>query len=88
MKLAVPPVVVQLALATWLVPAYGIVGGAVALLVPLILGSVLTLIVFLRLSTMTFGLALVVRRQDLFLLRDVGARELARFRRAERPSTT
>lgn len=79
-KVSVPAVLLQLTLALVLVPMWGVAGGAVSLLAALTAGSVLTLLTFLRLSTLTFREAIVIRRSDFMLLRATVTAELARYR--------
>lgn len=66
--IAIPMVLLQLSLAVWLIPAGGVSGAAVALLVPMLLGSGLALGLFARLSGLPVLDCVVARREDLLHL--------------------
>jgi O-antigen/teichoic acid export membrane protein len=87
-KVGVPAALLQLALAAWLVPAWSLIGAAIALAIPLLFGAILGLVVFLRLSELGIRDAVVIRVSDIALLRDIATRELRSYRGRARGSVT
>jgi len=77
---AIPAVVAQLFLGLWLVPVYGIAGAALAMLGSLVLGAVVSVVAFLRISRLTFRDIVVTRRDDAATLWNLLRREASRYR--------
>jgi O-antigen/teichoic acid export membrane protein len=78
-KVAIPAVMLQLVLALLLIPRWGLGGAAVALLAPLVLGSIIALVVFVRLTNLTLAETIFVQRGDIALLFKVAKREIVRY---------
>jgi O-antigen/teichoic acid export membrane protein len=87
-KIAVVPLVVQLATAVVLIPRWGIVGAGVAFLVALLCVATLQLTVLLRISACTIRRDLLIRQEDvrlvgMFIRSQIGALQgRLSFRRA------
>tara|TARA_B110000879_G_C11048830_1_gene461942 strand:+ start:201 stop:470 length:270 start_codon:yes stop_codon:yes gene_type:complete len=59
------PVIVQLVIAPYIIPLYGIQGAAIALSTGMIIGSFAQIIAFLRLTGLNFKDDLVFNKQDI-----------------------
>ena len=69
-KLTIVPLITQVLLGISLVPLFGIVGAASTFAVALFVTACLQIIVFLRLANTTMVDSLVIRREDVNIVRE------------------
>ena len=71
LKISIIPLILQLALCYWLIPIFGFMGASVAVSVTFFLTGVITVVVFHRVTSISYKEILIPKRSDILLLKDI-----------------
>ena len=71
LKISFIPLILQLALCYWLIPIFGFIGSSVAVSVTFFLTGVITVVVFNRVTSISYKEILMPKRSDILLLKDI-----------------
>jgi Na+-driven multidrug efflux pump len=78
-KIAIVPLIIQVVTAILLIPMMGLAGAAIALLVTLLSLSLIQIFIFLRLSTCTLKMDLLIRKDDVHAVANFARSEIRKL---------